>query len=187
MDLTFDVLKHEYALGGVKIPGVNELLSQVGLKDDSQYQWKAAEEARVRGKYIHKICESVNKGIPIEVPKEYSPYLLQYEEWLADHGEEVLISEERMFHQHYHYAGTIDIITGRNVVIDIKTGAHQRWHALQLILYGMIVRSWRRVLPELPELYLLYLKPDGYEYKEVSWDDQPVCEAAIRIWKWGEK
>ena len=45
----------------------------------------------------------------------------------------------------------------------------------------------RFVLPELPELYLLYLKPDGYEYKEVSWDDQPVCEAAIRIWKWGEK
>lgn len=124
----FDEDKHEYFIGGKKVPSVTEICSMLS---SGKYPAGAAviEQAKRRGTAIHELCEALDydeDGIAqIEIEAEAFDYVkaywsfkrdYQFPEW--EYIERPLYSSEGMF------AGTVDrigIIDGRRIIVDLKS------------------------------------------------------------------
>ena len=92
--------------------------------------------------------------------------------------------EVRLYSEAGHFAGTCDRIIylqdGGTVIVEIKTGAKEKWHAVQ-------VAGYCTMLDLGASGWLVYLRPDGtYECDQMagsSWDYR-AWRACLDLWHW---
>ncbi len=178
--IEFDESKHEYLINGQIVPSVTQILRAAGLIDD---QW-FTDESCIRGSYVAKATHYYDQGdLAVEtVDPIIKPYLDAWIRFREESKIEVLASEERVYHSIYRYAGTLDRRArwrGKEMIIDIKTGAESDWHELQTAGYAM---TFNRSIAT----GAVYLKNDG-AYRFVQHDlvrPRDVFLAAIIISNW---
>ena len=178
MKIDFDPEKHEYSVGGVKVPSVSEILAPLSAdRYDGLSPWmlKAAAE---RGTAVHEATEMMDYGIEPETDPEIEPYLLAYQTFLLEHDVEWEMIEKIVYYKRIPqdeiplFAGTVDRfgkVDGKYAVVDIKTYASLSTDAMmnascQTALYRDAVEdmqpggwSWDYTT----ERYILHLKKDG--------------------------
>ena len=159
MTIDLDPESHIYRVDGQRKPSVTGIIKAAGLIDSQWFN----EAAAWRGSVVHKCCELHCKGTldPATVDPMAQGYL---DAWIAFKKNLgfVPMTIEQFAYTDYGYCGTPDRIgclgDGTPCIIDIKTGAIQKWCALQLAGYLPFVRIGKAVNYR---RYGIQLKPDG--------------------------
>ena len=158
-EIEFDEAAHTYKVEGRELISVTQVLDECGLVSP----FCKGEEYRTRGQAVHMACQFSDEGeLDWEtVRPEWIGYVQAWEKFKNETGFQVLLSEHKVAHLTYGYAGRLDrqgIFNAkkRDTIVDIKTGAIQPETALQLAAYGEAYlpgKLWDRVA--------VGLKPDG--------------------------
>lgn len=183
--VVFDEVAHEYRVRGERVPSVTGILKEVGLIDT---QW-LDEAAMLRGTHVHQACEFDDQGDLDEASLDPAilPYVQAWRRCRAEMGFKILANERRVFHEPMRYCGTLDRIVelrGRQVIIDLKTGATQRWHALQVALYALAMR-WEEPLTVYDRASVCLTNEGTYKFNEhKDRTDFDVAKAAVTLAAW---
>jgi len=175
--MIFNPAAHEYTENdGTPIPSVTQIIKAAGIIDDRWY----TQEARDKGSAVHELAERYAAGIRVDNkgnPLAAYEYVNSFAAWCRDYHVFTLSTECRVYHKinGKAYAGTYDILAdigGKTVLIDIKTGAKAKWHAVQLAAYAMahpVVGGVVNVFAVNPDaLAVLYLQAGGeYRYEKI--------------------
>ena len=137
INLDFDEESHTYRHNGKVVPSVTQILKDLGFIDDEWF----TEESRNRGNNVHRACELLDNGNLdwLSVSDEIRGYVAAYESFLSESKCGILEVEQRLFNENLFVAGTVDRIiklNGRTTVLDIKSGAHQKWWKYQVAGYA---------------------------------------------------
>lgn len=182
MILTFDADKHEYRLGGVKIPSVTQIIADAGLYGDTSH---FTEYSRDRGSFVHKAIQLHLSG---ELDEDtLDPVIVSYlEVWKKFEVEAGYVSDEceaMLADAIYRYAGTVDHIghlNGHFCIIDVKTGGATPATGIQLAGYENLLKVGGA------KRYALHLNAEGsyklIEYKDRN--DRNVFLAALALFYW---
>lgn len=172
--LNFDQETHTYYLNDQRIPGVSEIIKDLGISSLYGIDTDFIAYKKEIGTQVHKACDFIDLGIIQEesIPKDASPYVVAYREFLKEKSP-IIESIETPLHFDDLYAGTRDrkvVINQETWTIDIKTGYAYRWHRLQTAAYWLADNTDKRGC--------LYLGTDGsFELKE-------HCDIGdVEIWK----
>jgi hypothetical protein len=187
-EVQFDPERHVYLVDGHEVPSVTRIIRGAGLSDDARY----ADRDRLRGQVVHLACEIYDRCGSEIVDPEISPYLEAWKRFRAETGFLPSVIERPHAHLVYRYAGTIDRIgqtAGPNgtvgmIVLDIKSGSPEPWHAIQLAAYCTLVGS-----PYECERWAVYLANDGtYKIKTFPKNeystDLSVFLSALNLHNW---
>ncbi len=86
-------------------------------------------ECAVRGRYVHKACDFLDRGMGLKwdkVPAEYAPYIRAWEKCKAEVGFTVIETEQQVTSEKHGYIGRLDNvieIPKRGLyILDKKTG-----------------------------------------------------------------
>lgn len=178
----FDPEKHEYFLADRRLESVTEIIAGAGLIDSRHF----SEESRIRGTYVHRATEMVDKGTLdwTVLDSMLLPYCTAYQKFVEDLRPEIIHSEMPNYHPDYLYAGTLDrvVIFGKcAAVLDIKTGAPNPAVDLQLAAYRAMAR------PGVGKSFALYLRGDS-TYRLVESKDHrrnlTTFLAALTVVRW---
>lgn len=141
--LYFDESKHLYFSDrGKRLDSVTIILESEGYINKTWFK----KEHAIRGTLIHKAIEAINKGIADYSDfkdKSYFPYIEAYLWFVIDTGFIPDWVEQFVCDKELGIAGCLDItgtISGRKILIDIKTGGPSDWHPVQLAAYGKLGR-----------------------------------------------
>lgn len=140
MEITFDPEKHQYWLDGKPATSVTTVLKEFRVIDDRFFN----EEARERGTYVHKATELIDQGYSILEYYEgddYYPYIKAYCDFKSSQSFEPVWIEKKLGNLEWLIAGTADrigILNGKEILLDIKTGAKAKSHGLQLAAYNLL-------------------------------------------------
>ena len=183
--LTIDE-NHIYRWDGEVVPGVNEILGDMGIIQGQQFM---TEESAAKGKRRHKVLEDWNEGILdwSTVAQEDYFYIMAWQEFCDDLGFVPQASEVQVYHPLWHYAGTLDVFGNDDEddwILDVKTGGSiPRWTRLQLSLYREAFRTTdEKYAPKLGVVHLREAKKKPYAFKEV--DYTPDALAIVASWQW---
>lgn len=190
MSVYLDEVRHEYAIDGVRVPSVTQVLQQ--LHDFSHVPADVLEAKRELGTAVHLACELDDGGDLVEesVHASVRPYLDAYRLFKSQKVTEVIAAEQIVHHPAMRYAGKLDLlarIEGYRWVIDFKTplvihpavGLQTAGYAgaLQSAAAGPLRRA------------ALQLKPDGtyrlHEFRDPN--DWPTFVACLTLFRWKEK
>ena len=181
MRIDFDAEKHEYSVGGVKVPSVSEILAPLSAdRYEGLNPWMLRAAAE-KGRAVHEATELMDYGIEPEEDPEIAPYLLAYQTFLCEHEVEWEMIEKIVYYQRFDgeqplYCGTVDRygkIDGKKSVLDIKTYASMSTDALlnascQTALYEDAIVQMVGIDNILEEdgaysvgRYVLHLRKDG--------------------------
>lgn len=178
MKIDFDPEKHEYSVGGVKIPSVSEILAPLSAdRYDGLNPWMI-KAAAAKGTAVHEATEMIDYGIEPEEDPELEPYLLAYQTFLCEHDVEWRMIERIVNYNRGIdgelpiYAGTVDrygMLDGELAVVDIKTYASMSTDAMlnascQTVLYRDAIEHHEVFSPNDPPIirrYILHLRKDG--------------------------
>lgn len=186
MKIDFNAEKHEYSVGGVKIPSVSEILAPLSADryaDLNPWMLKAAAE---RGTAVHEATQLMDYGFTPEDDAELNPYLLAYQTFLCEHEVEWRMIENIVnFSRGIHgelplYAGTVDrygMIDEKLAVVDIKTYASMSTDAMlnascQTALYRDAIEHSELfgIDDPLIDRFILHLRKDG-SYRLINLTD----------------
>lgn len=176
---------HEYFFGSERLISVTQALNEAGLINSDWY----TDFGRERGTWVHQALEWLDLG-ELERPEEGNPllaYIEAYEQFMFDcrvtwdHVELRLVDPARRL------AGTLDragTLNGRKAVCDLKTGAPERWHAIQLSAYLDLLKT-SGYYADVPVIhrYGLYLTADG-KYRLIEYTDRrdrQIFNAALTV------
>jgi PD-(D/E)XK nuclease superfamily len=175
----FDPLEHRYFLGQRELPAVSRILDVGFPLDIADVRLMAA---RICGTAVHLACELDDLGELDEdkLVEELWPYLEAWRSFRKSSGFVPEAIECRLYHKSLFYAGTIDRIgrlrSGRQIIIDIKTGGKYARYRVQLAAYVNLLDN--------PMDYLrgsVTLDPDGSSsFDEFSRESFPEDLAIFR-------
>jgi len=181
-DLQFDAELHEYRVGGIRWPGVTQVLEP--LQQLEGIPLHILQAAAAFGRNVHAACHLHNLGILDEAQLDPAlrPYVHAWQQFLRDTGAAVIESEKRVCHPRLRYAGTIDtkcIIARRRELVDIKsTAVMPRTVGAQTAAYAEADEPGirRRVV---------LLKPDGTYDARVLKEraDFHLFLSALNVWR----
>lgn len=144
----------------------------------------ALDAAQTRGTDVHAICAlllaaSVARGAPPVIPDAYAGYAASYAAWMARATPTPLLIETPAVcaDRYRPYAGTPDALVlaaGKRTLVELKTGAPQPWHAVQVQAQWHLVGYERAT-----QARLLYLDADGRLPKIVVVRRDPRAWAAF--------
>ena len=132
-----------------------------------QPHW-GSQEAMDRGTYLHRLF-ALSVGAfaglcePPAIPTEYMGYAESWTHWLTIAKPEPLAIEQRLVStmKGLPFAGTPDLLCWMldknkrvRVLVDLKSGAKEKWHRVQVQAYGKLCTHADR-------LALLYIDKDG--------------------------
>lgn len=168
--LTFDAATHTYHdAAGVQLPNITSMLEQCGLVDTRWY----TDEARRRGTIVHNLTRDYDLGAigRDEVSKVDSPVNSVYLGWLQGYIDAMDIIrpeweeiEQVRAHAVHRFAGRPDRVGrvyGALAVVEIKSGAPEPAHAVQLALQAILVAPDLRLPAESLPRYAWYGKGTG--------------------------
>ncbi len=191
--LRFEEETHSYFLENQRIPSVTQVLGSVGISDFGNASPEVLERAAAFGTEAHLLTEKYDKDILIkgeEMSGGLFDYLVAWIDFRKDFGVEFIEGgiEKRFFCEGFRYAGTIDRIgkvNGKMTLIDIKTGAATRAHAIQIAAYK------NALLEEYPKIdaMCVYLGPRAYKIQTYRGHDYDfnVFLSALNIHNWRSK
>lgn len=197
--LHFDEKLHAYYLDGQRVPSVTQVLSLAGLVDLRDIPPHILETARLKGEYVHRLCEFLDQGDldPASVDPALAGYVQAWERCKEERGFEVSAVEERLFYvseRGLPFAGSSDrrvlFIADGDVpgILDLKTGTRlQPTTALQLAAYDLATcYSLKLVVPRGHLRIAVKLCADGtYEWKRYDDDrDHDLFLAALELAHW---
>lgn len=168
------------------LPSVTGILKSVGLIDAAWF----TDEGKERGKAVHLACEYLDQGDLDEesLDPQIVPYLEAYKKFKRETGWEFDWIEAPVSDKAHLYSGTPDrILTARpRKSVDIKTGVHQRWHAIQAIAYINCLDD-----PFSYSRFGLYLQANGnYSLREFPRTeyaaDLAIWQSALNLFYWKE-
>lgn len=116
-DCTFDPEKHEYRIGGRRVPGVTQVLG------DLLPGWKASEFFLGKGRAVHAAAAFVAKGIAFEHDPRISGEVRAVRKFLREVKPKIIGVETQVYSLLYLYGGTLDLdceIDGLPMVGDYK-------------------------------------------------------------------
>lgn len=198
MIIDFNEEKHEYSVGGEKVPSVSEILAPLSADRYSQIDKFVLKNAAERGTAVHAATRAIDYGFAPEEDFSISAYLKAYYMFLREVKPEWEMVEQIVWYSRYLgdtplYAGTVDrygMIDGKPCVVDIKTYASLTTDAYisascQTALYRDAIES-NQLADGTPEMvkgldaysgedgiikrYVLHLKSDG-NYRLASLDN----------------
>lgn len=182
-DIVFDPYGHTYFCEGQMFDSVTTILKEEGFIDDRWYQKSGTE----RGSAVHEATAAIDRGDLTAADfqgTEIYPYLEAWELFKIDTGFKPIIIEKPMVNTSLMYAGTLDRFgtwnEGTKIILDIKTGAHELWHGLQLAAYSAF-----QELEGFEDRRIVHLKKTGkysvcYKDKKIGHYDRPEWD---EIWK----
>lgn len=138
------------------MPGVTQILSDLGIADYSFLPTATREMALQRGRIVHRLTELSDRGTLDEstVDPALRGYLDAWRRFVGqyriDHWHHI---EQPMHNALLGYCGTPDRISGE-LLIDVKTNSIPRWTRLQTAAYAMF-------LDYLPQRLAVELHDDG--------------------------
>lgn len=140
MNIEFSEQDHTYRLNGNPADSVTTILKEEGYIDDTWFRPEATE----RGTHIHQATELLDAGV-MELEdfegSEILPYLQAWESFKRDSGYRVVKTETLVGNPGMGYAGTLDRLMATpdeaEIMVDLKSGAHELWHGLQLAAYRL--------------------------------------------------
>lgn len=187
--LQFEEEGHKYIWDGLRVPSVTQILENVGISDFSNVPESILNNSINFGLAVHKMCELYDRGM-LEM-KSLDPQLLpvlgQWQKFLKDYQVKLdpNFIEQAFYCSKFKYAGTPDrvcTIKDRNIVLDIKTGAVNPSHAIQLAAYQLgIAEEGLKIQGR----WTIYLSAEKYKieiYKKQS--DFSVFLSALNIYNW---
>ena len=181
----FDSARHIYTVDGHRRPSVTEVIKATGYIEHGYFN----EEARWRGSVVHRMTQLWDLGKLDEstVDPRVEGYLVAWKKYRARRRKFYSRIEEPIANQ--FMAGTPDRVgigeDGLPCVDDIKTGAPQKWHALQLAGYAWLAHP----AVDYCKRFAVYLQEDG-EYCEEEFPatvlecDKRAFMACIETWNW---
>lgn len=149
------------------------------------------ENAQNKGKKIHFAIEIYNKTNYLGIDKENKGYIEAYIKWLNDFkiDKSKIQSEVKTYNNALNYAGTVDLIYNKEIVIDIKTTAELDIDivAVQTTAYKNALNNFKELGYDIKECYVLRLKKDGnYEYIKLQ-DKFNVFLACLTLYNFVRK
>lgn len=205
MKIDFDEEKHEYSVGGVKIPSVSEILAPLSAERYGEINPWMLKVAAAKGTAVHEACALIDYGIEPEYDPEIAGYLYAYETFLIEHTVDWESIESIVYYLRTPdelplYAGTLDRygkVDGFRAVVDIKTYASlstdaQLAASCQTALYkdAIYEGSQEDFMPI--DRYILHLRKDG-TYRLVNlqkWDNEhgfnsrECAWSLYSVWAW---
>lgn len=191
MELLLDPVKHEYTLGGEKLPGVTAVLDQ--MVDFRFVKEADLERARQLGTAVHVACQLHDERRLDEatVHPVVAPYLAAYRRFIAEAKPEWHGIEELVYHEVHRYAGTLDrrgSLFGSKAVLDIKSGAPTATVGLQTAAYLEALYSRIAATADGCKRYALYLRDDETyiceEVKTSRANDFRTFLSALNLYNW---
>jgi len=154
-EVTIDENHVYHTADGRVVPGVTGIIRSAGLMGDTSYY---TEYSRERGTAVHSAIEMLEQNDLDEatVDPVIVPYIEAWKAFKKETGYKSETQEQIVYNPTYQFAGTLDqtgFIGKHTCILDIKTGAHQRWWALQTWAYNSVAKRQKRLSVE--------LKPDG--------------------------
>lgn len=147
-------------------------------------------QAMQRGTDVHAIFALTighHAGLcdPPDVPEEYVGYYRGILAWIEKANPRPSGLERTMRHKVYPYAGTADFIgmIGEEFgVLDLKTGAPEKWHRVQL-------HAYQKMLDKAAKMWALYIDADG-NFKQItikpSARDWAAFNCGLSVLQWRE-
>lgn len=188
-ELMFDPGEHTYEADGVVYPSVTQILQGVGIIDTRWYKPGSAEKGAAK----HKLFEQyLKKTLDWSTLTDEALALIeQYQNFLTNETAEILCIEKARYSKELGYAGTPDLVyrdkDGKVIVLDIKTGAPEKWHALQLAAYMELEKPYHsaKEFSTTSGGRLLYIDVKKYTLKNPGVKDAlEVFKAATRVARW---
>ena len=181
----FDPELHKYYDNNdIEIPGVTATLAEAGLINTRYYN----NFARDRGKAVAKAIELWLHGILDDetVDMEVRPYLDYFIKFYKNSKfkAELSLVEVPLIHPLLHFGGIPDLpgyLNDEPCVIDIKCGAKEPWHMIQLAYYSILLRD----IASFPvkKRFALYLCGQGLvEYKNRG--DEIMALSCLTVAQW---
>lgn len=126
MTLEFDEAAHAYTWDGSPVPSVTQVLHPLDAAALAAVPAETLEFARMRGTVVHKACEFYDQGRLDEssIDPQIAGYIEAWKLFRAQSGYEPVLTEARVYHERYRYAGTLDsagMLNGKAVILDRKT------------------------------------------------------------------
>lgn len=188
MKIEFDAEKHEYTVGGVKIPSVSDILAPLNAERYGNINAMVLQEAARKGTAVHEATEQIDYGLDPEENPEIEGYLEAYYSFLFDHYCDWKMIEQpvafcRAENEPPLYCGTVDrfgVVDDDLAVVDIKTYASMTTEA-QMTAASQLALYRDAILDGDPEnrgrfqdcgrvkRYILHLKKDG-KYRLIDID-----------------
>ena len=167
----------------IELPALTNILKDVGIIDT---RWYGPESAN-RGKAIHRALEYLDKDTLDwgTVDSQIYGWVEAYVNFKAEKKYELIDIEEPIYHKTCLYACTPDrlvVYRKKNIVIDFKSGAEERWHGLQLTMNAMAYRSHGL---QIDELWGVYLKENGTFKPPKKYEPETdLCMSILKIFAW---
>ena len=140
MNLTLDLDTHTYRADGIVVPGVTNVMEDVGIIDYSAVPWDIRENALRRGTAVHLACQFDDENDLRPCGKELAGYVAAWRKFRAVTGFTPTLIEHKGFQEQYRYAGTLDRVghfkNGEEWVLDIKTTEAPWWTRIQVAAYA---------------------------------------------------
>lgn len=166
-------------LGKLLVPGTPEQIkaAKTWLRASSTEKRDAAASLGTR---VH---DAVSEGRAVaDVGQDLAPFLRHFQDWLAQSGAVILLTERQVWNLTLGYAGTFDMVVrfpnGTIWVIDLKTGKGTYTdHALQCIAYSMaefvgeddvLDQEATDLLKQASGMALLHLRPEGWKFQALK-------------------
>ena len=167
--LDFEEESHRYLLNGNQVPSVTQVIKSAGLSEVEQFY---TPEAAQRGTAVHAACQYDDEETLGDCTENLLGYLNGWRKFRAESGFVPTHIEIRLASERYQFAGALDRIgalNGKPSLLDIKSGAFCRWHAIQLAAYWILI-SETHAVPSLPriETFLVVCVAEDGTYKTHS-------------------
>ena len=187
--LTLDE-NHIYRWDDEVVPGVNEILTDMGIIDTTFM----TEEGAANGKRRHLLLELYDNEVLdwSSVNESDYNYMVGWQEFLTDTGFQIDDIEKQVYNERWHYAGTLDragSIENQAWIIDIKTGSGVMPSTrVQLSLYAMASFVGNAKCPfRLGIVHLRSAKKKQYAFREVAFTSDALGIVASWQWKYKKK
>ena len=170
--------EHAYFLNGVQVPSITQMLKAAGHIDDTVY----AEGSAERGRIVHALCADVDLGAldPAACQSVHRGFVLAHHAAMMCLRPSILSVEQPQVSATHRFGGRIDrvvTINGLRGCLDIKSGAPEPWHALQLALGCILESEDCGIPPENLGRWGLYIKDSGKWSVRVHDNKQDFSEA----------
>ena len=192
--LTYREEGHQYFWNDNKVPGVNEILKEVGLIDFGMVSDQKLERACELGTNSHTATalEDINDLDFDTLSPGLLPYVQAWCDFKADYkisfGKEQI--EQKLYSKTWGFAGTLDrlpiLIGGKMTLVDLKTcTSMQDYFRLTTAAYTILAEE-NFLKMKIRQRWGVQLRPDGLYKIHVYNDprDKQYFLSAKNIWIW---
>lgn len=162
---------HEYRENGLLLPSVTQIMKSSGLTNLDWVDPAILESRADLGKKVHSATELYDNGT-IDLNELHPKLKLYLDGWIKfrkDYNFTPTEIELQLFHKLYKYAGRVDRIGDIDkdlVLIDIKSGTHQKTHAIQTAGYELLYNQDKKKSGQIKKRFIVYLSESGYKVEE---------------------